>query len=547
MNDDTIESQLRGGPPRRFLVTAAYHVPDGPLHLGHIGGPFLKADAFCRAQRSLGHDVTTVSSADAYESHVLLAATMQGRCPEELATAYQRLAHESLRGLNMAPEIYIDLHAEPARTAYARNSDALVKALDADQRIRIERRTLLRAKSTGRYLIAAFASGRCPACESECSGTSCEACGAWFDASSLVDVRSRLAADADAAPVLVPGAYALAGPEFSADEVGARFAPRCWPLIEHYLTATGPVISMSHPLGWGVPWRLHQLGDLVVHNSYGSGMPAAAMIMGDAYAAKYSEAVNAFSRNSDVTTVATGGFDAAMPWMFPLALTTPRVDWQPYRYHLLSDFPLLNGRKFSATPGHVIWAHEYLAAGLPVDELRGYLASVSGKDATRDLRASEFARWTRDVLAARWHRVVSEVLSRDPPPSTAREEVPDAIIAHRALAEFHALMSAPGCDLAAGLAVLDSWIRWHACGDRPTSPATFLRVTALLAWPFMPSWAGGLWRATGLTGSPQVRELGAPFRPRAGELIAFRAVQATAITALMPAESGVSGDVRTGV
>lgn len=350
MDDDTIESQLRGGPPRRFLVAAANHTPDGPLHLGHIGGPFLTADAFSRAQRSLGHEVTTASSADVDESCALLAATMESRSPDELATANQRLAHESLQGLDMAPEIYIDLHTEPARTAYAGNSDALVKALDADQRIRIERH----------------------------------------------------------------------------------------------------------------------------------------------------------------------------------------------------GFLSLNGRKFSIAARHVIWAHEYLAAGLPVDELRGYLASVSGKDATRDFRTSEFAQWTRDVLATRWHRVVSEVLSRDLP-SSAREDMPDAIIAHRALAEFHALMSPPSCDLAAGLAVLDSWIRWHACGDRPTSPATFLRVTALLAWPFMPSWAGGLWRATGLTGSPRVRELGVPFRPCAHELTAFRAVCAATVTALIPAQSPVSGDVRTRV
>jgi methionyl-tRNA synthetase len=537
MNGDAIEAQLRGGQPRRFLVTAAYHTPNGPLHLGHIGGPFLKADAFARAQRSLGHEVTSISATDAYESYVLLAATAEGRSPEELAAANQRLAYESLRGLDMAPEIYIDLHAEPARTAYARNSDALVKALDADQRIRIERRTLLRAGSTGRYLIAAFALGRCPACGSECSGTSCEACGVWFDASCLVDVRPRLAADADAAQVLVSGAYAVAGPEFSTDEVGARFAARYWPLLERYLAVTGPVISMSHPLGWGVPWTLHRLGDLVVHNSYGAGLPAAAMIMGDAYAARCDKDVNAFSRSSDVTTVATGGFDAALPWMFLLALTTPRVDWQPYRYHLLNDFLSLNGQKFSTSARHVIWAHEYLAAGLPADEIRGYLASVSGKDATRDFSTSEFARWTRDVLIARWQRVVSEALSPGRP-FTAREEASEAVIAQRALAEFHALMSPPDCDLAAGLRVLDTWIQRHAHDDRPTGPATFLRVTALLAWPFMPSWAGGLWRATGLTGSPRVRELGASFQPRARELIAFRAVREAAITALMPGESG---------
>src|SRR6185503_10403129 len=49
----TVIEAVRPEPARDFLITAAYHTPNGPLHLGHLGGPFLGADVLGRHLETL--------------------------------------------------------------------------------------------------------------------------------------------------------------------------------------------------------------------------------------------------------------------------------------------------------------------------------------------------------------------------------------------------------------------------------------------------------------------------------------------------------------
>ena len=210
----SIVDTVRPGPPRDFLISAAYHTPNGPLHLGHLLGPYLAADVVGRHLASLGHRVVSTTATDAHEAYVLLSSRLAGRAPEEVATGHHASAARTLAGFALHQDSFIDGAAEPWRSAYHRHSHRIAEYLARRQRIEPRPGRLLRSRRSGRYVIGPFALGRCPECGAGGGGTCCEACGMWFPPQDLVDPATRLAEDGDPAWATVPTAFLTGGREF---------------------------------------------------------------------------------------------------------------------------------------------------------------------------------------------------------------------------------------------------------------------------------------------------------------------------------------------
>lgn len=493
---------VRRGPARPHLVTAAYHTPNGPLHLGHIGGPFLSADVVARHLETLGHPVARISATDSHESYLLMAARRAGVTPEAVATRYHDAALDALTGLGMHQDAWPDMHRDPYRGLYHERSHATVEDLERRGRLVRETEKLLHSPATGQGLVGAFVQGRCPACGSGAAGSSCESCGLWFGPADLLDARPVLPEDGPAGTRAVTSVFLTGDPRwFSGEEAARRFPPGYAELLEKYVAHNGRRIRLNHPLGWGVPWRGGAPGD--VHLSYGTGTYAAFSVLRDLYRDTDPAGRDAFARDTDVVTIATGGYDATLPWMFVLAFMDDATDWQPHQHHLMNRFLLLNGEKFSTSRGHVIWAHDYLRAGLPVDPLRGYLASLSDAGRESDFRTAEFADWTSRVLAGRWDPAIRRAL-RDGTGDTAPVPASFTAEAVAALTATADALRPPATSPRAALAVLDDWITRAAPGLAPGEPATWLAVLAVLAQPLMPTLAAELWQTLGAPGSPSL-------------------------------------------
>src|SRR5262249_38153985 len=87
--------------------------PNGRLHLGHGGGPYLPADIIARALRRDGHIAHIVTGSDAYENWVLATAHRTGRIPEEACQHYHAGIAEDLRHLDIQLDAWIDpLHPD---------------------------------------------------------------------------------------------------------------------------------------------------------------------------------------------------------------------------------------------------------------------------------------------------------------------------------------------------------------------------------------------------------------------------------------------------
>ena len=81
-------AQSRDFDQRPIFVFSSPTTPNGDLHLGHLGGPYLGADVYTRFQRMNGATVYHIAGSDDFQSYVAGAARRDGRSPAETAAHY---------------------------------------------------------------------------------------------------------------------------------------------------------------------------------------------------------------------------------------------------------------------------------------------------------------------------------------------------------------------------------------------------------------------------------------------------------------------------
>jgi methionyl-tRNA synthetase len=508
---------IRDGPPRDYLLSGAYHTPNGHLHLGHLGGPFLSADVMARHLETLGHRVTRITSTDAYEAYVLLASRLERRPPREVAAFYWRSAADVLEAFDLHYDSFIDFSVNPWATEHHKHCQGVAERMQRRGRTEVLSVSIPRSRRSGRFLVGPFVLGRCPLCGADAAGTACEACGMWFGPAELEDVRPRLEEDGDVVWETFPTVFLRVSDELTVDEVERRFPAGYTPLLERFLAHNGGRLHLTHPLGWGVPWCADELPPGTVHVSYGTGSHAATVVTGLEYRRLTGAEQSPFHRASGVTTILTGGYDAALPCMMVVALKDVQSDFDPYRHHVMNQFMLLEGRKFSTSTGHVILGSEYIEAGLSSDLFRLYAARLFSAYREGDFILSEFGEWANTFLGERVEPIVRAALERTGAHEPEPLDQDVAVRVARALTEQTCALALPDTDLARASDAIE---RWLAVGESETVAAYWwLKTLAVLTYPFMPRWSTGLWQCLGGGRSPSVAglELRAVARPETYE------------------------------
>ncbi len=176
--------------PRPLLVTSALPYANGPLHFGHIAGAYLPADIFVRWQRLAGADVVFLCGTDEHGVAITLNAEKAGqgyqayvdRWHAEIKTLFERFAisfdHFS-RTTNREPH-------------YPLSQEFFLRLLRAGRLVRRDVQQLFSPR-TGRFLADRYVRGKCYLCGHwPARGDECPKCGAWLDATRLIDPVSTL-------------------------------------------------------------------------------------------------------------------------------------------------------------------------------------------------------------------------------------------------------------------------------------------------------------------------------------------------------------------
>ncbi|HEY5921516.1 MAG TPA: class I tRNA ligase family protein, partial [Kofleriaceae bacterium] len=106
--------------PTPRLVVPSPPTPNGPLHLGHLAGPYLLADVLRRYYRMHGVTATLVCLVDDHQSYVADRALAEGREPAELAAHFRDRIVATLDRFHARPDVVIAPSQDEAYRAVVR-------------------------------------------------------------------------------------------------------------------------------------------------------------------------------------------------------------------------------------------------------------------------------------------------------------------------------------------------------------------------------------------------------------------------------------------
>ncbi|MEU7718888.1 class I tRNA ligase family protein [Streptomyces tibetensis] len=364
-------------------ITATPPTPNGELHVGHLAGPYLGADVLRRFTLAERERVLMTSGLDDHQSYVAVRGELDGLTGEEVADLN---GERITRGWELAGADFDRLVAPRRDPGYAEFVQAFFQKL-YDNGVLVPRtRPLPYCVPCDRWLYEAYVTGGCPHCGSSSNGNACEPCGRPNDCGDLVDPHCVVCG---AAAELRPQTRLYLPLAPFADRL-ARFwrdtpmPPHLRALCERMLGDGMPEIAVSHPSGWGVPVTV-------------PGFEDQRTFVWFEMAPGYLLQCDPDSARPSVGPVQFFGFDNGYfhAVLFPALFMAWDPEMPLARAFVVNEFYRLEGKKFSTSRRHAVWALEALKEG-GADALRFHVL----RDRPNG-RQTNFSR--SDLVRARRH------------------------------------------------------------------------------------------------------------------------------------------------
>lgn len=180
---------------KKILVTCALPYTNGPIHIGHML-EHIQADIWVRNSRLQGNTTLFFCADDTHGTATMIRAETQNKTPEELIKDDQLNHINSFKKFNISYDHYYSTHSEE-------NENLCIEIyLNAKKANLIYKSTIHQFfdETKGMFLADRFITGTCPKCNaSNQNGDSCEACGATYSPTELIDPVSKYS---DSKPVL---------------------------------------------------------------------------------------------------------------------------------------------------------------------------------------------------------------------------------------------------------------------------------------------------------------------------------------------------------
>jgi methionyl-tRNA synthetase len=170
------------------IVTCALPYANGDLHLGHLL-EHVMSDIHVRTLRARNEEVLFACAEDAHGTAIEIAAHKRGITPEALIADMQARHRADIDAYAISFDAFHTTHSTENRTL-AESFYAAFKEAGMIEHREIEQ--YFDAKA-GRFLPDRFIKGTCPKCSTpDQNGDSCDACGAHYKPTELIDPRSVL-------------------------------------------------------------------------------------------------------------------------------------------------------------------------------------------------------------------------------------------------------------------------------------------------------------------------------------------------------------------
>jgi methionyl-tRNA synthetase len=374
---------------------------NGPLHVGHLSGPFLAADIAARAARARGERIITLAGVDVHPNFVMTKAQTLGVDVHEMVAGYRAQIASAFSSARIGHDVFID----PELDSFTEAVTGMLGELLRGGAVRLRPTTLHRCSDCGRTMHHSYVVGKCPHCGSGANGLSCEPCGSFTSAATLVQpVCARCGGEPEPVQVELP---VLRLEDYRdrliAEWTQAELPPRVRRVLSYYLSAPLPDYPVAYPTDWGIEGTGELAGlrvdfptELGLSYLYG---PARAV---DPAADGIAGCVQAWQQLAGIWHF--NGIDNAFYFgiLYPAIFAAAGVSEPKMRGTTVNELYLLEGQKFSTSRNHALWADEFLAEHDP-ELVRLYLSWCRPDRFESDFTQASFTafcRYAAPLLAA---------------------------------------------------------------------------------------------------------------------------------------------------
>lgn len=498
----------------RTLITAGPPTSNGDLHLGHLSGPYTAGDILCRFRRMRGEDVTFVSAADDHQSYVALKARQSGCSPQDIVDESTDLITSSLERACVS----MDYFGRPSRSArYSEFLSEFFLALHRKGSFFAKETVMPYCDHCETLLFEAHVRGTCQHCGAGADGGICEACGRPNLETELIEPLCAICSAPPSAGRPVTRLFFDLNPyreflsRFVADmTMSAHAAALCRQMLAEEL----PIVAVTQPSSWGVEVPLAGYASQRLSAWFELGPHYLAVLHSFRGAGQSEDWRDVWSCDTEI--VQCFGFDSTYfhAILFPAIFRAYDPEIALPGGFIINEFYRLDGRKFSTSRKHAIWASEFLQDE-SADALRYHLALTRAEREQTNFTLLEFRQSVGDELAGRWDEwlvgLARRATGRPAPPVRIDTEAQRRFLDRLAAiaTEVEQVYDVPGFSPHRAARLLAELVREARSfrdvesvtgGDDQATLALELsaaRCLALLAAPLMPEFAARLWRDLG--------------------------------------------------
>lgn len=383
-NDEDGETQSR--PPR--LIFPSPPTSNGPLHVGHLAGPYIMADVI-RRYDSLNNRGNSffLCLTDDHQSYTLGQAESEGKPVEEVSKAYSDHIRKCLKQCQAEPDLMVSPHTDEE---YQQAVVSAFKKLFDEGLIKLEEQDVFYCTNCERSLFDGHVVGDCPHCGENSMGFSCDHC---CMPNNTVDLGEPICCKCEKEPEIRKENRLVLDLEPVRSALGQyhgllSLTPKLQSLSSRYLAREGLKVPASQPSEWGIPVSLEGFEGQVVSPWLEIGLAN-------------HHVRERVGEHESVTH--TFGYDNAFCYL----MSDPAISiYLDQRVKLASELVVneylsLNDVKMSTSKGHYL-SPDILLTRMPIDLLRFYLAMVRPEVSDNTCSLRHMSQTLNNLVIGRW-------------------------------------------------------------------------------------------------------------------------------------------------
>jgi len=385
MFGDEDEDGTEKAPPR--IIFPSPPTSNGPLHVGHLAGPYIMADVIRRFDALEKRNATFICLTDDHQSYTLSQAEDEGKPVTEVAAHYSDQIKNCLGLCQAEPDHFVSAFRDEDYKAAV--TEAFKKLYDAGF-IQREEQDVFYCAECERELFDGHVVGDCPHCEATSLGFACETCCL---PNKTVDLIEPICTKCEKTPEMRKGQRLFFDLEPCRNALGqyheyVKLTPKLRSLSSKFLAVETWHVPATAPSEWGIPVPVEGFEGQVISPWLEIGLANHYL---RSKVGEYSSVTHTF------------GYDNAFCYLMSDPAVSLALDQQvPLAQELIvNEYLSLNDVKMSTSKGHYL-SPEILLGRMPADLLRFYLATVRPEVSETTCSLRHMASMVNGLLVGRW-------------------------------------------------------------------------------------------------------------------------------------------------